>query len=304
MEEKSKKSIVAAIAGNVAAAVAKGAAAAFTRSSAMLSEAIHSLVDAANDGLILFGMARSRRPPDPSHPFGHGRELYFWTLVVGVLIFAVGGGMSVYEGILRVVRPAPSVNPAWSYAVLGASALFDGASWVFGWKAFRGEQRGRGILETIHVSKDPTSFSVLLEDSAALLGLLFAFAGVFLGQLLHLPELDGAASIAIGILLCVVAAVMVYESYGLLIGEGVEKPTLEAVRAMVGADPAVVDCGRLLTVYLGPDEVLLAIEIRFDSDMSATEVRHAVTRIKQAIQARFAKIRRIYFDAASISEVQ
>src|SRR5689334_1069889 len=177
--------------GNLAIAVTKFVAAAFTGSSAMLSEAIHSVVDTGNGGLLMLGERRSRKPPDFEHPFGHGRELYFWTLIVAVLVFAVGGGMSVYEGITHISHPATVESPAWSYGTLAASALFEGVSWVVGWKAFRKEMRGRGVLETIHESKDPTSFSVLLEDSAALAGLLVAFLGIFLGRTFGLPKLDG-----------------------------------------------------------------------------------------------------------------
>lgn len=295
--------VVAAIVGDVAVAIAKSLVAAFTGSPALLSEAIHSLVDAINDGLLLFGIHRSRKRPDLMHPFGYGRELYFWTLAVGVLIFAVGGGVSVYEGILRILHPTPTGNPAWSYAILGASALFDGASWYFGWKVFRRERRGRSVFETIHASKDAAIFSVMLENSAALLGLLFAFLGVFLAHSLGMPSLEGVASLAIGVLLCVVAVIMISESQSLLVGEGVEKTTLEEIRSIVRADPAVESCGHLLTVYLGPEEILLAIEIRFHADNSAADIRHAIGRLKQAIQARHARIRRIYFDADSLSEV-
>ena len=300
METGSKTAVVAAIIGGFVIALAKGATAALTGSSAMLSETVHSLVDTVNDGLILFGMHRSRKPPDHAHPFGHGRELYFWSLIVGVLILAAGGGMSVYEGILRVLHPPPPGNPLWSYVVLGISAVFESVSWYFGWKAFRGEQRGRGIFETIHISKDPTSFSVLLEDSAALVGLLLAFLGLVLGHWLRMPTLDGAASIAIGVLLCIVAGVMVYESHGLLIGEGVRSETLEGIREIVSSDPGVESCGRLLTVYLGPQEVLLTIEIRFRPDNSPADIRHSIERLKQGIQDRYPRTWRIYFDAASI----
>src|SRR5882724_12186722 len=233
---ESTAAIVAAIIGNMAIALIKFVAAAFTASSAMLSEAIHSLVDTGNGGLMLLGVHKSREPPDDEHPFGHGRELYFWTLIVAILVFAVGGGMSVYEGITHLSEPTLPGNPAWNYAVLGLAVVFEGTSWFFGWKAFTAEKGSKGILETIHDTKDPTSFSVLLEDSAALLGLIIAFLGIFLGRQLGLPYLDGAASIVIGLLLCMVAVLMVYESKGLLIGEGLDHETLNSVRAVVEAD--------------------------------------------------------------------
>ena len=298
---KSTTAIVAAIVGNLAIAAIKFVAAAFTGSSAMLSEAIHSLVDTGNGGLMLLGVYKSRKPPDFDHPFGHGRELYFWTLIVAILVFAVGGGMSAYEGITHLSHPTQPGHPGWSYAVLGLAFVFEGTSWFFGWEAFSAEKGNKGVLETIHESKDPTSFSVLLEDSAALLGLLIAFLGIFLGRQLGLPYLDGVASIIIGLLLCGVAVLMVYESKGLLIGEGLDRETLKSMRILVEADPAVERVQHLHTLYLGAHEVLLTIELRFRSTISALEVRQSVARIEREIRARHPDVTRIFFGAESIS---
>lgn len=299
---KSQFAIYAAIAGNLAIAVTKFVAAAFTGSAAMLSEAIHSVVDTGNGGLMLLGLYKSRKPSDSDHPFGHGHELYFWTLVVGVLVFAVGGGMSVYEGILHITHPTETRNIVWSYAVLGIAAVFEGTSWLAGWKAFSAERGRRGVLQTIHETKDPSSFTVLLEDSAALLGLVFAFVGIFLGQQLEMPFLDGVASVVIGLLLCGVAVLMVYESKGLLIGEGLDKETLKTVRKLVEADPAVERVRALYTLYLGPHEVLLTIELRFHSHISALEVRRGVRRLQKGIQSCHPDIKRIFFGAESFNE--
>jgi cation diffusion facilitator family transporter len=299
---KSQIAIYAAIAGNVAIAITKFVAAAFTGSAAMLSEAIHSVVDTGNGGLIWLGVRKSRKPPDSDHPFGHGHELYFWTLVVGVLIFAVGGGMSTYEGILHILHPAKTEHAAWSYVVLGIATVFEGTTWLLGWKAFSAERRGKGILETIHDTKDPSSFTVLLEDSAALLGLVFAFLGIFLGQQFGLPYLDGAASVVIGLLLCGVAVLMVYESKGLLIGEGLDRETLESIRKSVEADPAIERVSHLHTLYLGAHEVLLTIELRFRNDISALEVRKAVRRVKQTVQSQHSDITQIFFGSESFGE--
>src|SRR5215212_6338136 len=235
MAGESKQAVLAAITGNLLIAVSKFIAAAFSGSSAMLSEAIHSLVDTGNGGLMLYGMRRSRKRADPDHPFGYGHELYFWTLVVGILVFAVGGGMSIVTGISHIANPRQPDDSTWNYAVLAIAFAFEGMSWYYGFKAFSAERRGRGVFETIRVTKDPTSFSVLLEDSAALIGLAFALVGVFLSARLHAPWIDGASSILIGALLCSVASVMVLESKGLLVGEGVEKATLENLRALVQA---------------------------------------------------------------------
>jgi len=294
--------IYAAIAGNVAIAVTKFVAAAFTGSSAMLSEAIHSVVDTGNGGLILLGVRKSRKPPDADHPFGHGHELYFWTLVVGVLIFAVGGGMSTYEGILHILHPAVPEHPVWSYATLGVATVFEGTTWFFGWKAFSSERGHRGVLETIHDTKDPSSFTVLLEDSAALLGLVFAFLGIFLGQQFDLPYLDGAASVVIGLLLCAVAVLMVYESKGLLIGEGLDPQSLKSIRALVETDPAVQRVRHLHTMYLGPHEVLLTIELSFDSKLSVGEMRKAIRGLVGAIQSQHPDVKQVYFGAESLSQ--
>jgi cation diffusion facilitator family transporter len=299
---KSKLAIYAAIAGNMAIAVTKFVAAAFTGSSAMLSEAIHSVVDTGNGWLMLLGVRKSRKPPDSDHPFGHGHELYFWTLIVGVLIFAVGGGMSVYEGIMHILHPAFPENVMWSYAVLGMAVVFEGTTWLFGLKAFNAERGRKGVVQTIHETKDPSSFTVLLEDSAALLGLIFAFVGIFLGNQLGLPHLDGVASVLIGLLLCGVAVLMVYESKGLLIGEGLDHESLRSIRELVEADPGVEWVGHLHTMYLGPHEVLLTIEIRFHGHISSLEVRQAARRLREGIQSQHPDVSRIFFGAEALSE--
>src|ERR1051325_7771548 len=299
---KSQIAIYAAIAGNLGICVTKFVAAAFTGSAAMLSEAIHSVVDTGNGGLMLLGVYKSRKPPDFEHPFGHGRELYFWTLIVSVLVFAVGGGMSVYEGLMHIRRPAAKESAAWSYGVLAAAFVFEGTSWLFGWKAFSAERGRRGVFEAIHVSKDPTSFSVLLEDSAALVGLVLAFIGIFLGRTLGIPQLDGAASALIGLLLCAVAVVMAYESKSLLVGEGLDRETLRELRALVEQDADVESVRHLHTIYQGAHEVMLAIELRFRDTLSAVEVRQAVIRLKEKIRAKQPDVARVYFGAEAFAE--
>jgi cation diffusion facilitator family transporter len=299
---ESKTAIVAAIVGNLMIAATKFVASFFTGSAAMLSEAIHSLVDTGNGALMLLGVRKSRKPADEEHPFGHGRELYFWTLIVGILIFALGGGMSIYEGITHLRHPTPTENIVWSYAVLGLAVVFEGTSWYFGWKAFSAERGKQGVVEAIHTSKDPTSFTVLLEDSAALLGLLVAFAGIWLGRRLGVPALDGVASIVIGALLCAVAVLMVYESKGLLIGEGLDRETLKELSALVAADPDVEHVQHLYTIYQGAHTVLLTIELRFRNTISALDVRRAVRRLKENVCARYPDIKQVFFGAESITE--
>jgi cation diffusion facilitator family transporter len=299
MASETRKSVVAAIVGNLFVAATKFLVAGLSGSSAMLSEAIHSLVDTGNGALILYGLHRSRKPPDEHHPLGYGHELYFWTLVVGILIFGLGGGMSVVTGVMHIVGGRAPESAWWTYAVLGVAAVFEGISWWFGWKAFRKELHGRGILETIVVTKNPTNFSVLLEDSAALLGLVFAFLGIYLSALLRIPWLDGAASIVIGILLCISAVIMVYESMGLLTGEGMEPATLEVLRRLIAEDPDVEQVNDIWTLYIGPEEVLLAIDLRFRTRSRVDDVRVSATRLKEQIQARFPRIRRVCLDITS-----
>lgn len=302
MAAETKAAVFAAIAGNLLIAATKFVAAAFSGSAAMLSEAIHSLVDTGNGALMLYGIRRSRKPRDEEHPFGYGHELYFWTLLVGVLIFGLGGGMSVVTGIAHLSNPAAPENVGWNYAVLAASMVFEGITWVFGWNAFRIERRGRGIVETIKLSKNPTTFAVLLEDSAALIGLVVAFAGICLSDTLGLHWLDGAASVIIGLLLLFTATIMIRESKGLLVGEGMERATLADLRRIVSADPAVERVDRLLTQYLGPEEVLLAIELHFRAGTAAPEIRQAVARLRQAVQEKYPRIRHVFLDTASICE--
>jgi len=299
---KSTFAIYAAISGNLAIAITKFVAVAFTGSAAMLSEAIHSVIDMGNGGLMLLGVRKSRKPPDSDHPFGHGHELYFWTLLVGVLIFAVGGGMSVYEGIIHIQHPKTPENVVWSYAVLGFATVFEGTTWLFGWKAFSAERGRRGVFQAIHETKDPTTFTVVLEDSAALLGLVFAFLGIFLGTQFDLPYLDGAASVVIGLLLCGVAVLMVSESKGLLIGEGLDPEALKSIRKVVETDPAVDRVSHLHSMYLGANEVLLTIELRFDSSITALEIRKAVGRIRDAIRAQDPNVTHVFFGSESFSE--
>jgi len=302
MAGESTRAVIAAIAGNLAIAVCKFVAAGFSGSAAMLAEAIHSLVDTGNDGLMLYGLRRSTKPADEDHPFGYGHELYFWTLVVGILIFGLGGGMSIVTGILHVMHETTTEASVWSYAVLAIAAVFEGISWWFGYRAFRSEQQGRGVVETIQISKDPTTFSVLLEDSAALAGLAIAFVGIFMSHQLGMPWIDGASSIVIGVLLCLIALVMVYESKGLLIGEGVTKETAHGVRALIAAESEVESIGKLGTLYLGPEDVMLAVEVRFRRDGSVADTRHAIGRMSNAIRAKYPRIRHVFLDASSIGE--
>jgi len=302
MASESKTAIVAAIAGNLAIAVTKFIAGAFTGSSAMLSEGIHSVVDTGNGALLLLGVRNSKRPPDATHPFGHGGEIYFWSLVVAILIFALGGGMSVYEGVTHIRHPNLIGDPTWNYVVLALAIVFESISFYFALKAFRKEQGKQGVWQTIRGSKDPTTFTILFEDTAALLGLVVALIGIFLGHQLNNPYLDGAASITIGVILGIVAAFLAYESKGLLIGEGVNPQTLESIRAIAITDPAVAEIRNALTMHFGPHDVLLTLDIRFEKELTAAEIAAAIEELEKKIQVRHPDIKHVFIEAKSLTE--
>jgi cation diffusion facilitator family transporter len=304
MASESRTAIFAAIAGNLAIAATKFVAAAITGSSAMLSEGIHSLVDTGNGGLLLFGVRKSKKPPDAAHPFGHGMELYFWSLIVAILIFALGGGMSVYEGVIHLTHPNPIGDPTWNYVVLGFAIVFESISFYFAIKAFRKEMGDQGVWQTVHTSKDPTTFTILFEDSAALLGLLVALVGIFLAHALNMPHLDGVASITIGVILGVVAGFLAYESKGLLIGEGVNPKTLKSIRAIAGADPAVAEVRKALTMHFGPREVMLTLGIGFQKDLTAAEIAAAIDELERKIRDRHPEVKYIFIEAKSLRKTK
>jgi cation diffusion facilitator family transporter len=297
MAAGSKLVVYGAIAANLAIAVTKFIAAAFTGSSAMLSEGIHSTVDAGNGALLLVGMSRSRRGATPTHPFGHGKEMYFWGLIVAVLIFGIGGGVSAYEGIVHIRDPEPIRDPFWNYVVLGAAALFEGTSFAIALREFWKSKRDASLWTSFRASKDPATFSVLAEDAAALAGLGVAALGVWLSVRLDMPLLDGVASIVIGVLLAGVAVVLIRESRSLLVGEGVRPETAKAVCEIATRHPHVRSATRPLSMYLGPDEVLLALDVEFEPDTASEDVASAVRSIEADVRARFPVIKRIYIEA-------
>lgn len=299
MARESNVAIYGAIGANVAVATTKFIAAAVTGSSAMLSEAVHSLVDTGDGLLLLLGKRRSARPPDSDHPFGHGKELYFWTLIVATVIFAAGGGISIYEGILHVVHPRPMENVAWSYLVLGAAAVFEGTSLCIGVRHFK-KTAGQGYLAAMVSSKDPAAFTVILEDTAALAGLAIAFLGIWLRRVTGIPCFDGAASIGIGLVLAAVAVFLAQQSRGLLVGESADRALLADVRVLAEADPAVSSVERPMTMHFGPREVLVTLGIVFEPALSASDVAEAIDRIEARIKERRPEVKYIYLEAESI----
>lgn len=290
----SKFVIYAALAGNLAIAAAKGAAALWTGSSAMLSEAIHSLVDTGNQGLLLYGLHRASRPPDAAHPLGYGRELYFWTFIVALLVFALGAGISIYEGIIHIRHPQAVADPAVTYVVLGLSMLFEGGSWWAALREFQAAKGDAGYLEAIRLSKDPTTFTVLLEDSAALLGLAIAFAGIVAAEVFALPALDGAASIVIGIVLGLTAILLARETKGLLIGEAADPAVERSILELAAADKGVERVNGALTVHMSPDQVVVNLSVEFHDDLSADEMELAVERMERRISEAHPQVSAVF----------
>ncbi len=295
----SKKVIYAALAGNSAIAVTKFFAAAWTGSSAMLSEAIHSVVDTGNQCLLLYGLKKANRPADAHHPFGYGMELYFWTFVVAILILAVGSGISIYEGISKLFTPHVIRNPMINYVVLAIAMVFEAAAWWVAFKAFRSSKGRLGYLAAVQQSKDPTIFTVLFEDSAAMLGLIVAFVGIALSQALDMPALDAVASIVIGVILGLTAVLLAYESKGLLIGEGASPGVVASVRAIVSARKEIERINELLTMHLGPQDVLLTLSLDFDDKISAGAVEVSITEMEIEIKAAHPEITRVFIEAQS-----
>lgn len=295
----SKKVIFAALAGNSLIAITKFAASAYTGSSAMLSEAIHSLVDTGNQGLLLYGLRRARRRPDEHHPFGYGQELYFWSFVVAIIIFGIGAGVSIYEGIHKVLEPEPLQSPHVNYIVLALAMVFEaGALWI-AIREFDKSRGTRGWIAAVRESKDPAAFTVLFEDSAAMLGLVVAFVGLVLAQYLGLQWLDGAASIVIGLILATTAAFLAYETKALLIGEAADEQVAAGIRDIVAATPSVRHVNELRSMHMGPQEVLVALSLDFRDDLTAGDVEAAIYVIEMAIKQRFPEVRRLFIEVQS-----
>lgn len=293
-EHTSKTAIIAALIGNFLIAVTKGIAAALSGSSAMLSEAVHSFVDTGNEVLLLYGLKRAAKPPDKVHPYGYGRELYFWSFVVALLIFAVGAGVSAYEGFVHIRHPEPITDVWINFVVLGLAAIFEGVSWWFGWKAFSRVRRSRPIWDAFVASKDPTTFMVLFEDSAALLGIAIAAVATFFSWKLKLPWIDGAGSVLIGLVLAIVAVLLARESKELLIGERASPELSAAVRETASEDPCVRQVVDITTSQMGPDQVIATISVEIDEDLRVPEVEQLIARIEGAIRSRYPQLFRIF----------
>jgi cation diffusion facilitator family transporter len=296
-----RKVIYAAIVANLGIAVAKFVVAAITGSAAMLAEGIHSAVDTGNEFLLLIGERNSAKPADKRHPFGYGKALYFWALLVALSVFSLGGGLSIYHGISALRHPEPLQDPLWNYVVLAVSACFEGYSWnVSRHELNKRRKPGASLWQTVHASKDASVFTVFIEDTAALLGLAIAAAGITLGYLFDSPYFDPAASILIGLLLVGAAFALARETGALLVGEGIGTEATRRVCEILSADPSIQSVGKLLSMQLGPDDVLLTAAVQFRRGMRIDEVEAAIERLERAVAAAYPAIQHIYFESGAL----
>ena len=295
----SRKVLYAALAGNLAIALTKFAAAWWTGSSAMLSEGVHSVVDTSNQLLLLYGIRRAALPPDEEHPIGHGRELYFWSFIVALLIFSLGAGISFYQGVTHIREPVEITDPFVNYIVLGLSFVFEGATLWIALKEFNKTRGTLGLIEAAEASKDPPSYLVLFEDSAALIGIVIAFAGTLGAHALAMPVLDGVASIGIGVVLAATSVFLARESKGLLIGEGARGRTERSIREIAGQCTGVESVNDLVTVHLAPDQVVAALSLEFRDPLTTPEIEKAVSTIERRIREKHPEVVSVFIKPQS-----
>ncbi len=287
---QSKLVVYAATAGNGLVALTKFIAASYTGSSAMLSEAIHSVVDTGNELLLLYGLHRAAQPPDEIHPLGHGRELYFWSFVVAMVMFTMGAGVAGYEGVLHILNPEPMTDPLINYGVYGAAALFEGSTWFVALREFRKAKGPLGYYEAVRRSKDPPTFIVLFEDSAALVGIAIAAAGTFAAERLSMPTLDGVASAGIAALLGLTALALARESKGLLIGEPASRALRQSILEIAGRMPAIERARIVFTVHLSPDQVMVALNLEFKDELTTPAIERATRELECAVQDAYPQV--------------
>ncbi|GAA4336678.1 cation diffusion facilitator family transporter [Mucilaginibacter gynuensis] len=288
---KNYKSIYSALAANLLIAVTKFVAGGFSGSSSMISEGVHSLVDTINQVLILYGLKRSRKPPDATHPFGYGKEIYFWSFIVSILIFGLGGGISIYQGVHHIMEPEPFGNPTWNYVVLVLSMIFEGSSLVIAIKEFNKVRGDLSWWDAIVKSKDPTSFLVLFEDSAAVIGLMIVLVFMLIGHGYNLPYMDGLASVMVGLLLVFVSAILARESRSLLMGEGIAPETKTKIKAIAEQDGSVIKVLNILSNYQSPEEVILMLIVAFKPDLDTEDITDTIDRLRKRIMDEYQLVR-------------
>lgn len=294
MSSGSKKVIWAALVGNALIAVTKFGAALISGSSAMLSEGIHSMVDTGNQVLLLYGLKRSQAPPDEDFPFGHGKEIYFWSFVVAILIFAVGAGISFYEGVVHILHPSEPGDPTVNYIVLALAAMFEGAAWLFAFREFSRAKGKWGYIEAVRRGKNPSLFVVLFEDSAAMLGLLMAFLGVYMTRITGNPVYDGLASIAIGLILGGTAIWLAHETKGLLIGESANREIVHGISILASSFPHIETVNEVLTLHMGPDFILANISLDLVDTVPAGQVEKVLEQIRETIKREYPQVKRVF----------
>lgn len=297
MASGSKKVIYAALIANAIIAVVKFIAAAITGSSAMFSEGIHTTVDTGNQLMLLLGLKKARKPADKLHPFGYGKEIYFWSFIVAIMIFAIGAGISIYEGIHSVLDPHPIENAIVSYGVLGAAMVITGIAWYFAWKEFKQVKEDRGYFEAVQKGKNPTTFVVLFEDSAALLGLFVAIIGIGLSQWTGMPVFDGIASIVIGLILGTTAAWLAYETKGLLIGESADPQMLKKIEHKLTSYKKIKNVNEVLTLHMGPNFILLNISLDFQDDISSQQIEVTSAELSKELKSNFPLVKRVFIES-------
>ena len=295
----SKKVIYAALAGNLLIAITKFIASAITGSSAMLSEGIHSLVDTGNQGLLLYGLKQAKKPASEEFPFGHGKEIYFWSFVVAILIFALGAGISLYEGVIHIIHPAKLSDPTINYIVLALAIVFEGAAFTFALKEFKAAKGQLSYFDAIKQGKDPSMFVVLFEDGAAMLGLVVALIGISLAQWTGNPIFDGMASVVIGLILAATAAWMAIETKGLLIGESADPAIVKAIHEMVDQIDPIERTNEVLTMHMGPEYILVNVSADFAPSANSDEVENSIALLDKRIKKRFPEVKRIFVEAES-----
>jgi cation diffusion facilitator family transporter len=296
MAQSSRKVIYAALAGNFLIAITKGAAAFLTGSSAMLSEAVHSGADTGNEILLLYGLNRAELPADKEFPFGHGKEIYFWSFVVAMVLFAGGAGISIYKGIDQLITPVPVRHSYVNYCVISFSLIFEGVSWYIAFTEFSRAKGDWGYIQAVHRGKDPSIFIVLLEDSAAIVGLVVAFAGILLSNLTGSPAYDAAAAVIIGLVLAGTAAFLAVETKNLLIGESANKEVVQAIRNLASECKEIKRVNEVLTMHMGPDYILVNISVDFVDPILATEVEVTVARLDRVIKETYPQVKRIFVE--------
>jgi cation diffusion facilitator family transporter len=303
MKAKNNASIYSALAANLLIAVTKFIAGGFTNSSSMISEGIHSMVDTVNQVLLLYGLKRSHKKPDISHPFGYGRELYFWSFIVSILIFGLGGGISIYQGVNHIIKPEELGDPFWNYIVLASSFIFEGTSLVIAIKEFDKVRNGQSWWSAIVKSKDPSSFLVLFEDGAAVLGLLTVFIFMLIGHNYNMPYMDGIASVLVGLLLVFVSAILARESRSLLMGEGIARDTQHKIRVLAEKDPSVIRVVNVLSTYQAPDDVVLMLIVEFDPDIDTEDITASIERVRLAIKTAFPLIKLVFVQPQTYTRI-